>query len=84
MSIQELDCPLLAVGKADTIIQVLPSALRFWEKLGLTPRAGSKDVNSFVLFEGSEDDKEQQLADWLNGVSAAYEVCKLPAILYVS
>ncbi|KAF7799121.1 hypothetical protein EIP86_010351 [Pleurotus ostreatoroseus] len=71
-SMQELDEPLLAVGKSDTIIQVLPSALRFWDKLGLTPRAGKKDLNAFVLYDG--EDKEQQLASWLNKVSVAYEV----------
>ena len=70
---QELDEPFLAVGKSDAIIQVLPSALRFWDKLGLTPRAGKKDLNAFVLYD--DEDKEQQLASWLDKVSVAYEVC---------
>lgn len=80
-SMQELDEPLLAVGKSNTIIQVLPSALRFWDKLGLTPRAGKKDLNAFVLYDGGEE-KEQQLASWLDRVSAAYDVSRHVSILF--
>ena len=72
--IQELDAPTLAVGKSDTILQVLPTALRFWEKLGLSPRAGAKDVNAFVLYEGSEDEREDRIAAWLDRLSQAYAV----------
>ena len=66
---------MLSVGKSNALIQVLPSALRFWTKLGLRPRGGNKDVTAFVLFEGSSEAREEQAAEWLESVSRAYEVC---------
>ena len=81
VSFQELDSPSLAVGKSNTIIKVLPSALRFWEKLGLGPRAGPKDVSAFVIYEGSDDEKEQLLENWLEKVSQVYTVSGIRCIL---
>ena len=65
---------MLTIAKSDTLIQVLPASLRFWKKLGLGPRAGRKDVNAFILYEGSEEAKEEQFAKWLDRVSKAYTV----------
>ncbi|CCM01039.1 uncharacterized protein FIBRA_03087 [Fibroporia radiculosa] len=72
-----LEPPVLAVGKADSIIQVLPTALRFWEKLGLRPRAGQKDVNAYVFYESANDEREVEIAHWLDRVSAAYSARNL-------
>jgi mediator of RNA polymerase II transcription subunit 13, fungi type len=72
--LQELSSPSLTVAKADGIIQVTPPALRFWEKLGLHPRAGSKDLTVFAFFEGNDDETEAQVADWLDRFSAVYMV----------
>lgn len=66
--------PALTVGKSDAIIRVLPSALRFWDKLGLAPRAGRKDVEAYVLFEDTGEECRAELQAWLNSVSAAYSV----------
>ncbi|KAH7921710.1 hypothetical protein BV22DRAFT_1176335 [Leucogyrophana mollusca] len=72
-SLQLLEPPLLSVGKADSIIQVLPSAIRFREKLGLGPRGGKKDVCAFVFFEDEGPEKQQQAETWLNSISAMYD-----------
>lgn len=72
--LKELDQPSISVVKSEALIQVLPTALRFWEKLGLRPRVGSKDVTAFVFFEGISDAKETEVADWLDRVSQAYSV----------
>jgi mediator of RNA polymerase II transcription subunit 13, fungi type len=72
--IQLLDTPMISVGKGDAVIQILPTALRFWEKLGLAPRGGRKNGTSFVLFEDGEQ-QQQQVESWLATVSAVYEVC---------
>lgn len=77
---REFDQPMLSVGKSDALIHVLPSALRFWTKLGLTPRGGSKDVTAFVFFEGTSDAREEQVASWLESASHTYQVC--PMIVY--
>lgn len=65
---------MVTVGKSDAIIQVLPSALRFWEKLGLGPRGGKKNVVAFVLFEDDSEQKQHQIERWLGNVSAIYAV----------
>lgn len=70
---------MLSVGKSDAIVQVLPAALRFWEKLGLKPRGGGKDVTAFVLFEGSNEARIDQIYSWLQSLSQTYEVGRAPA-----
>ncbi|TBU27711.1 mediator complex subunit 13 C-terminal-domain-containing protein [Dichomitus squalens] len=73
VTLMPLESPLLVVGKGESIIQVSPTSLRFWEKLGLSPRAGPKDVVAFVLFEEKKDeDREAEIETWLAKVSAAY------------
>jgi hypothetical protein len=52
---------------------MLPTAIRFWEKQGLGPRSGTKDVVAFALFEGS-DDKRALVAAWMQRVGRAYNV----------
>ncbi|TDL29003.1 hypothetical protein BD410DRAFT_779280 [Rickenella mellea] len=64
--------PLLSVGRSNAAIQVLPSAVRFWDKLGLSPRSGSKNVNAFVLFEGEDENREKEIERWLRNVSTSY------------
>jgi mediator of RNA polymerase II transcription subunit 13 len=73
-TLQELRPPLITVGKGDAVVQVLPTALRFWEKLGLSPRGGRKDVDAFVLFEADGEERIQQVKSWLTCFSAAYAV----------
>ncbi|KAG9317057.1 mediator complex subunit 13 C-terminal-domain-containing protein [Chiua virens] len=75
--LQRMDTPMISVGKGDSIIQVLPSSLRFWEKLGLTPQAGKKDLTTFLFFEENGMDK-QMLADaWLKKLSTTYSARQL-------
>ncbi|GJE84832.1 mediator of RNA polymerase II transcription subunit 13 [Phanerochaete sordida] len=69
---REIDPPMLVVGKTDALLQVLPSALRFWEKLGLRPRGGSKDVKAFLFFEASDDAREAELDNWLEVLGKTY------------
>ncbi|KAJ7252420.1 mediator complex subunit 13 C-terminal-domain-containing protein [Mycena haematopus] len=67
-----LESPMISVGKADAVIQILPTALRFWEKLGLSPRGGPKNATVFVLFE--DDGDGRQLAEtWLAKITTIYE-----------
>ena len=65
---------MISVGKGDSIIQVLPSSLRFWEKLGLTPRAGKKDLTAFLFFEDNSPDKQLLAETWLRKLSTTYNV----------
>ncbi|KAI0829265.1 mediator complex subunit 13 C-terminal-domain-containing protein [Trametes gibbosa] len=72
IALQCLEPPMLAVGKDEAIVQLASTSLRFWEKLGLTPRAGPKDVTAFVFYEGADEDHETEIETWLEKVSAAY------------
>ncbi|KAJ7496590.1 mediator complex subunit 13 C-terminal-domain-containing protein [Mycena latifolia] len=71
--VQTLESPMISIGKADAVIQILPTALRFWEKLGLTPRGGRKNATVFVLFEDDGDARQQLAEAWLAKMSAVYD-----------
>ncbi|OCH87684.1 hypothetical protein OBBRIDRAFT_735799 [Obba rivulosa] len=70
--LEALEPPMLALGKSDAIVHVLPTALRFWEKLGLGPRAGRKDLVAYLLFENPTQEREEVLSQWMERVSSAY------------
>ncbi|KAI0301935.1 mediator complex subunit 13 C-terminal-domain-containing protein [Multifurca ochricompacta] len=70
--LEQLEPPFLSVAKSDALIQVLPTALRFWDKLGLSPRAGKKNVCAFVFFEESDEDRVDVVDKWLEWVGSTY------------
>ncbi|KAJ7744697.1 mediator complex subunit 13 C-terminal-domain-containing protein [Mycena metata] len=72
-SVQPLESPMISIGKADAVIQILPTALRFWEKLGLSPKGGRKDATVFVLFEDDGDARQHLVEAWLAKVTAIYQ-----------
>jgi mediator of RNA polymerase II transcription subunit 13 len=65
---------MLSIGKGEAIIQVQPPALRFWEKLGLNPKAGKKDVSAIAIFEDDGEQGQALVESWLSNVCSAYEV----------
>jgi len=65
---------MISVGASNTIVQILSSALHYWEKLGLRPRGGKKDVTAFVFFEEEDEERQQQIENWFGSLSAAYSV----------
>ena len=73
-ALEQLEPPFFSVAKSDAVIQVLPSALRFWDKLGLSPRAGKKDVCAFVFFEEGDEARVDAVDKWLQWVSSTYTV----------
>jgi mediator of RNA polymerase II transcription subunit 13 len=73
-TLEQLEAPFLSVAKSEAVIQVLPSALRFWDKLGLSPRAGKKDVCAFVFFDESDEARVDAVDKWLQWVSSTYTV----------
>ena len=69
---------MISIGKGDAVVHVLPTALRFWEKLGLGPKGGRKDLSAFVVFEDG-DQRQTQMENWLISVGNAYQVCYIHA-----
>ena len=72
--LEQLESPFLSVVKSDALIQVLPTALRFWDKLGLSPRAGKKNVCAFVFFEELDEARVDAVERWAQWVSSTYAV----------
>jgi len=72
---------MFSVGKSGCVVQVLPSALRFWEKLGLTPHGGKRDVVAFVFLEEGGLKKQRQAEVWLNKMSVGYSVSSLTIVI---
>lgn len=65
---------MFSVGKSGIVTNVLPTALRFWDKLGLSPRSGKKDVTAFVFFEGNDEHDEDRVVAWFDRLSDTYTV----------
>jgi mediator of RNA polymerase II transcription subunit 13 len=72
--LERLEPPFLSVAKSDALIQVRLTALRFWDKLGLSPRAGKKDVCASVFFEELDMARVDAVDRWLQWVSSTYTV----------
>lgn len=68
---------MITVGKGEAVIHILPPALHFWEKLGLGPKGGPKDILGYVLFEDGGEQRERQVESWLARIVAAYRVRSL-------
>jgi len=73
-SLQSMEPPLFSVGKGKSIINISPSVIRFWEKTGLHPVGGQKNVNGFVLYEGEGTEMFERASRWFKRVSIAYTV----------
>ncbi|KIM42937.1 hypothetical protein M413DRAFT_26897 [Hebeloma cylindrosporum] len=71
--LQPLEAPMLSIGKGEAIIQVQPPALRFWEKLGLNPKSGKKDVSAIAIFEDDGEQGQSHVESWLSNVCSAYQ-----------
>ncbi|THH32165.1 hypothetical protein EUX98_g2030 [Antrodiella citrinella] len=71
-ALRAVDCPLLTIGKAGEIMNILPTALRFWEKLGLSPRNGPKDITAFIVFDQTHLQEEREVGELLGRLSAVY------------
>lgn len=72
--------PMVAVGQSKEVVHLSAPSLRFWEKLGLMPLNGIKDVVAFALYEEDTTPKDliEVLSGWLAKVSRIYKVSKAP------
>ncbi|KAG8912193.1 hypothetical protein FRC01_005248, partial [Tulasnella sp. 417] len=66
--------PLVSVGQSNAVVQVNTPALRFWDKLGLSPLNGKKDIVSFALYEEGLTSPERlsDMTGWMKDVARAY------------
>ncbi|KAK6221973.1 hypothetical protein LQW54_001193 [Pestalotiopsis sp. IQ-011] len=72
----QIPSPRLEMRRYDSKLSILPSAVNFWESLGLGPSNGSKDINSICIYpdaEGFADDAD----GFLDKMQGAYESLRL-------
>ncbi|PHH82372.1 hypothetical protein CDD82_6207 [Ophiocordyceps australis] len=66
----------LEVRRSDAKLSALPSAISFWESLGLSPASGSKDVNAVCVFP-SWSGMADNVRCFMDCVKSVYEMLKL-------
>ncbi|PTB77810.1 hypothetical protein M440DRAFT_1224306 [Trichoderma longibrachiatum ATCC 18648] len=75
-NLYQIPSPHLEVQRADTKLSVLPSAVSFWESLGLSPSSGSKNINAICVFPGWPG-MGDNVQTFLDRVKSVYEFLKL-------
>lgn len=75
-SIFPIPAPHVEVRRYENQLSVLPSAVSFWETLGLGPAQGPKDVVSLCIFPRSEGLRDNASA-FLDRVQSTYESLRL-------
>ena len=77
--IQLLDHPFTLIKRIDTSMDILPSALSFWEELGLQPASGSKDVLGVCIAPDLKTSKHlwKPIRTFLEMMTDAYQACNL-------
>ncbi|ORY02683.1 mediator complex subunit 13 C-terminal-domain-containing protein [Clohesyomyces aquaticus] len=73
--IYQINSPHIRVRRGDTLWDVLPPALSFWEPLGLAPCNPAKNVVPFCLYPHSHS-LTPCLENFLVNIQIAYETCK--------
>lgn len=73
--LQLTESPLITIAKGDTLVHIQPTAIAFWEKLGLGPKGGKKDVTAYALFQEVDESHRSSVASWLRNLSSEYTVC---------
>lgn len=75
-SLLKLQTPYACVRRNQSSIDLLASALQFWEELGLEPSYESKDISAVYIFPGSE--KMQHGVEMFSRMMGnTYQSCKL-------
>ncbi|MDI1489639.1 MAG: hypothetical protein OHK93_000836 [Ramalina farinacea] len=79
LPIQLLNHPYTLIKRIDTSMDILPSALSFWEELGLQPASGSKDVLGVCIAPNLSNSKHlwKPIRTFLEMMTDAYQACNL-------
>lgn len=75
-NLYQIPCPHLEVRRSDVKLSLLPTAVSFWENLGLAPSSGSKDINAVCVcpkWSGMTDNAQT----FLGRLKSVYEILKL-------
>lgn len=73
-----LPAPRVRVTRADAGLELLPTALPFWDTLGLGPMCGPKDLKAMCIFpEHASTAISDYAREFLSIMHSAYSQCKL-------
>ncbi|KAG5972015.1 hypothetical protein E4U58_006993 [Claviceps cyperi] len=75
-NLYQIPSPHLEVCRTEAKLSVLPSAITFWELLGLAPSSGSKDIASVCVFPGCKG-MSDSVKTFVSRVKSVYEVLRL-------
>jgi len=75
-NIFQISCPHIQLKRSDSNLSILPSAVAFWESLGLGPSQGSKDIQAVCIFPGW-DGMVDNVEVFLDRMRNTYESLKL-------
>lgn len=75
-TVYQIPPPHLELKRAETRLSVLPSAVSFWESLGLGPSLGPKDVQAVCVFPGW-DGMADSVDLFMDRARSVYESMKL-------
>ncbi|KAF2181096.1 hypothetical protein K469DRAFT_265205 [Zopfia rhizophila CBS 207.26] len=75
-AIYPINPPHIRVRRSDTLWDLLPPALSFWEPLGLSPCSLPKNIVAFCIYPHS-DSLRPCLENLLVNIQIAYESCRL-------
>lgn len=75
-SLFSLPSPQLEVLRSDSKLTILPSAVNFWETLGLSPSEGGKDVEALCVYPNL-DGVVDAASSFLDEMRSVYEAYKL-------
>ena len=73
--------PKFYIGSGANVIQALPSILRFWNKLDVTPLSGTKDLRAIAVVPSdnpSSNSRSRTVGAWMQRLNSAYTVSLLP------
>ena len=76
--LKKLQAPYTCVRRNQTSIDVLASALHFWEELGLGPFYETKDITALYIFQTS-DNIQHGVEAFSEMIGNTYQSCKLGA-----
>ncbi|KAG0645921.1 Mediator complex subunit 13 [Hyphodiscus hymeniophilus] len=68
--------PQLEIRRSDSSLSILPSAINFWENLGLGPSKGNKDVSAVCVYPNFEGIAENA-STFLDQMRSVYESFRL-------
>ncbi|KAI0846143.1 mediator complex subunit 13 C-terminal-domain-containing protein [Daldinia vernicosa] len=75
-NIFQIPSPHFELRRYESKLSVLPSAVAFWESLGLSPSPGNKDINALCIFPNNEGMADDMLV-FTDRMRSIYESLKL-------